>query len=31
MTKSYPNEWIYDVFVFITPVFNTFFLLVIMF
>lgn len=31
MTKSYPNGWIFDVFVFKTPVFNTFFLLVMMF
>lgn len=31
MTKSYPNEWILDVFVFKTSVFNTFFLLVMMF
>lgn len=30
MTKSYPNEWIYDVFVLKNPVFNTFFLLVMM-
>ena len=31
MTKSYPNGRISDVFVFKTPVFNTFFLLVMMF
>lgn len=31
MTKSYPNECIYDVFVLKISVFNTFFLLVMMF